>query len=230
MFETASKGIPIIKEMVKSAYRKVRKNQGAPGVDEQSLEEFREKELDNLYKLWNRMSSGGYFPSPVRSVAIPQVGGKKRELVMPTVMDRIAQQVVKDYLEPRLEKEFLPEPYGYGPSRSAQEAVEAVRGHVRNYMWVVDLDIKSFFDEVDHELLMKALARHGPDKWVLLYVRRWQESPIQQKDGTVMGRAGRGTRQGGVISPLLANLFLHDVLDKWLRENVSPVSLCPLCR
>lgn len=219
MFETPSKGIPVTKEMVKAAYRKVRKNQGSAGVDKESLEAFRENELDNLYKLWNRMSSGSYFPKPVRSVAIPKAGGKKRELGIPTVNDRIAQQVVKDYLEPRLETEFMAESYGYRPLKSAHDAVEAVRVHVRDYMWVLDLDIKSFFDEVDHELLMKAVERHVPEKWVQLYIRRWLESPVQHGDGTLVAKAGRGTPQGGVISPLLANLFLHYVLDKWLSKH-----------
>jgi len=218
VFETTLKGIPITKEMVKAAYRKVRKNQGSAGVDEESLEEFRTDELNNLYKLWNRMSSGSYFPKPVRSVAIPKAGGKKRELGIPTVSDRIAQQVVKDYLEPRLEMEFMRESYGYRPLKSAHDAIEAVRGHVKHYMWVLDMDIKRFFDEVDHELLMKAVERHVPEGWVKVYIRRWLASPAQHSDGTLILKEGRGTPQGGVISPLLANLFLHYVLDKWLNE------------
>ena len=219
MFETPSKGIPVTKEMVKAAYRKVRRNHGSAGIDNESLEAFRENELDNLYKLWNRMSSGSYFPKPLRSVSIPKADGKRRELGIPAVIDRIAQQVIKDYLEPRLETEFMSTSYGYRPLKSAHDAVEAVRLHIRNYMWVLDLDIRSFFDEVDHELLMKALERHVPEKWVQLYIRRWLESPVQHADGTLVPKAGRGTPQGGVISPLLANLFLHYVLDKWVSKH-----------
>lgn len=219
MFETTSKGIPITKAMVKSAYRKVRSNQGSAGVDGESLETFRKDELNNLYVLWNRLSSGSYFPKPVRSVTIPKAGGKKRELGIPTISDRIAQQVVKDYLEPRLEATFADQSYGYRPLKSAHQAVTAVTEHVRNYMWVVDLDIKSFFDEVDHELLMKAVERHVPENWVKVYIRRWLESPVQRPDGALIPKEGRGTPQGGVISPLLANLFLHYVLDKWLMKE-----------
>jgi len=224
MFETTLKGVPITKAMVRSAYRKVRSNQGSAGVDGESLETFRKDELNNLYVLWNRLSSGSYFPKPVRSVTIPKAGGKKRELGIPAVSDRIAQQVVKDYLEPRLEATFAEQSYGYRPLKSAHQAVTVVREHVRNYMWVVDLDIKSFFDEVDHELLMKAVERHVPEKWVKVYIRRWLESPVQKPDGTLHAKEGRGTPQGGVISPLLANLFLHYVLDKWLMKEYPGIA------
>jgi RNA-directed DNA polymerase len=224
MFETTSKGVPITKDMVKAAYRKVRSNQGAAGVDRESLETFRQNELNNLYVLWNRLSSGSYFPKPVRSVMIPKGDGKKRELGIPTVSDRIAQQVIKDYLEPRLEAIFLGQSYGYRPSKSAHQAVTTVIENVRNYSWVVDLDIKSFFDEVDHELLMKAVERHVPEDWVKMYIRRWLESPVLKPDGALQAKNGRGTPQGGVISPLLANLFLHYAMDKWLIKEYPRIA------
>lgn len=219
MFETTSKGVPITKEMVKAAYRKVRLNNGSAGVDGESLETFRQDELNKLYKLWNRLSSGSYFPKPVKSVMIPKGDGKQRELGIPTISDRIAQQVIKDYLEPRMEATFVNQSYGYRPLKSAHQAVSAVSKNVRNYPWVVDLDIKSFFDEVDHEILMKALDRHVPEDWVKMYIRRWLESPVSKPDGTLQEKNGRGTPQGGIISPLLANVFLHYVLDKWLVKK-----------
>src|SRR3984885_2695675 len=224
MFETTSKTVPVTKEMVRAAYRKVKSNQGSAGVDKQSLEEFQKDLSGNLYVLWNRLSSGSYMPKPVRSVSIPKANGKKRVLGIPTVSDRIAQQVVKDYLEPRLEAQFQDQSYGYRPLKSAHQAVEAVQENVRQYAWVIDMDIKSFFDEVDHELLMKAVERHVPEKWVKMYIMRWLESPAQQSDGTLIQKEGQGTPQGGVISPLLANLFLHYVLDKWLAKQYPGVA------
>ena len=224
MFETTSKTVPVTKEKVKAAYRKVKSNQGSAGVDKQSLEEFQKDLSGNLYALWNRLSSGSYFPKPVRSVSIPKGNGKKRILGIPTVSDRIAQQVVKDYLEPRLEAQFQENSYGYRPLKSAHQAVTAVQENVRQYAWVIDMDIKSYFDEVDHELLMKAVERHVPEKWVKMYIRRWLESPAQQPDGTLIQKEGRGTPQGGVISPLLANLFLHYVLDKWLAKQYPGIA------
>jgi group II intron reverse transcriptase/maturase len=224
MFETTSKTVPVTKEMVREAYRKVKSNKGSAGVDKESLEDYEADLLNNLYVLWNRMSSGSYFPKPVRSVSIPKANGKKRVLGIPTVIDRIAQQVVKNYLEPRLEAEFADESYGYRPLKSAHQAVEAVQENVRQYAWVIDMDIKSFFDEVNHDLLMKAVDRHVPEKWVKMYIRRWLESPAQQKDGTLIQKEGKGTPQGGVISPLLANLFLHYVLDKWLGKHYPEIA------
>jgi len=224
MFETTSKTVPVTKEMVREAYRKVKSNKGSAGVDEQSLADYEVDLLNNLYVLWNRMSSGSYFPKPVRSVSIPKANGKKRILGIPTVSDRIAQEVVKSYLEPRLEAEFAKESYGYRPLKSQHQAVEAVQENVRQYAWVIDMDIKSFFDEVNHDLLMKALDRHVPEKWVKMYIKRWLESPAQEKDGTLIQKEGKGTPQGGVISPLLANLFLHYVLDKWLGKYYPEIA------
>lgn len=216
MFETKSTTVPITKQMVKDAYRKVKSNQGSAGVDKESLQEFEDNLLANLYKLWNRMSSGSYFPKPVREVKIPKSDGSKRTLGIPTVSDRIAQEVIRSYLEPRLEAVFSEHSYGYRPLKSAHDAVEAVKRNTRNYAWVVDMDIKAFFDEVSHELLMKAIDRHVEEKWVKMYIKRWLETPSQSADGTLSPKNGSGTPQGGVISPLLANLFLHYVLDKWM--------------
>lgn len=219
MFETKSTTVPITKEMVKEAYRKVKSNKGSAGVDKESLEEFQSDLLNNLYRLWNRLSSGSYFPKPVREVLIPKANGSKRMLGIPTVSDRIAQQVIKAYLEPRLEAEFHTNSYGYRPLKSAHHAVEAVRVNVRQYAWVIDMDIKSFFDEVNHELLLKALDCHVEEKWVKMYIIRWLECSSQTKDGTLKSKEGKGTPQGGVISPLLSNLYLHYVLDKWLAKH-----------
>src|SRR5476651_1139810 len=224
MFETTSKTVPVTKEMVREAYRKVKSNKGSAGVDEQSLADYEADLLNNLYVLWNRMSSGSYFPKPVRSVSIPKANGKKRILGIPTVSDRIAQQVVKNYLEPRLEAEFQGNSYGYRPLKSAHQAIAAVQENVRRYAWVIDMDIKSFFDEVNHALLMKAVGHHVPEQWVKMYIRRWLESPAQQIDGTLTPKEGQGTPQGGVISPLLANLFLHYALDKWLTKQYTGVA------
>ena len=224
MFETRTSTVPITKEMVKAAYRKVKANHGAAGVDKESLEMYQADLLNNLYVLWNRLSSGSYFPKPLRSVSIPKSNGKQRTLGIPTVSDRIAQQVIKSYLEPRLEAQFHSNSYGYRPLKSAHQAVEAVQENVRQYAWVLDMDIKSFFDEVNHELLLKALDCHVEEKWVKMYTLRWLETPVQQADGTLIQKQGKGTPQGGVISPLLANLFLHYVLDKWIEKHYPGVA------
>jgi RNA-directed DNA polymerase len=210
LFETKSKPIPITKDMVREAYRKVKGNKGSAGVDEISLNQFDENLSKNLYKLWNRLASGSYFPMAVKEVIIPKSNGGQRKLGIPSVADRIAQEVVKAFIEPRLEREFLENSYGYRPNKSAHQALENVRQNVRTYAWVIDMDIKAFFDEVDHELLIKAVCKHVPEKWVQMYIRRWLQAPIQTKEGLEQ-KQGIGTPQGGVISPLLANLFLHYV-------------------
>ncbi|MCO5241838.1 MAG: group II intron reverse transcriptase/maturase [Chitinophagaceae bacterium] len=222
LFETKSKPVPVTKDMVREAYRKVRSNKESAGVDEVSLQEFEKNLSKNLYKLWNRMASGSYFPKPVKEVIIPKSNGGKRKLEIPSISDRIAQEVVKAYLEPRMAAEFLPQSYGYRPHKNAHQALEQVRENVRQFAWVIDMDIKSFFDEVNHELLMKAIDRHVPEKWVKIYIRRWLEAPVQTQEGLVH-KQGQGTPQGGVISPLLANLFLHYVLDKWLVKTFPTV-------
>ena len=223
LFETKSRPIPITKEMVREAYRKVRSNKGSAGVDEEDLNKFNENLSGNLYKIWNRMSSGSYFPLPVKEVIIPKANGGTRPLGIPTISDRIAQEVVKTYLEPRFEKIFSPNSYGYRPHKSSHQAIARVRENVRDYAWVVDMDIKSFFDEVSHELLLKAITKHVSEKWVLMYLKRWLESPVQTKEGLVF-KEGKGTPHGGVISPLLANLFLHYVLDKWLEKEFPAIT------
>ena len=211
-----TKSLPITWQMVRKAYRKVKSNRGSAGIDQVSLEVYQQDLSNNLYKLWNRMASGSYFPPSVRAVRIPKTNGKKRELGIPTVGDRVAQQVLKDYLEPRLELQFHDNSYGYRPLKSAHQAVEQVRQNVRAYGWVIDMDIKSFFEEVDHELMIKALERHVSERWVLMYIKRWLESPSEDDQGKRKDNKGKGTPQGGVISPLLSNLYLHYTLDKWL--------------
>lgn len=222
--EEETKSIPITKRMVWNAYRKVKANQGSAGVDKMSLEEFQVNLSGNLYKLWNRLSSGSYFPLPVREVSIPKKDGSSRKLGIPTVTDRIAQQVIKSYLEPRLEEQFNPNSYGYRPMKSAHQAVEAVRENVCNYSWVIDMDISKFFDTVSHKLLMQCLGKHVEEKWVKLYIQRWLETPSENANGEQTAKQGRGTPQGGVVSPLLANLFLHYALDKWLEIQFPSVS------
>ncbi len=208
----------ISKREVWEAFKRVRSNRGAAGVDGQSIEEF-EKDLgNNLYKLWNRMSSGSYFPSPVRRVEIPKGNGGTRPLGIPTVADRIAQTVVKSRLEPELEEYFHPDSYGYRPGKSAVEAVGVARERCWRFDWVLDIDIKGFFDNIDHALLMRAVRKHTNCKWVRLYVQRWLKASVQMPDGTLMN-AEKGTPQGGVVSPLLANLFLHYAFDMWMHRK-----------
>ena len=219
-----TKSIPITELMVWNAYRKVKANRGSAGIDKISLEEFEGDKLKQLYKIWNRLSSGSYFPPSVRAVDIPKKDGSTRKLGIPTVGDRVAQQVIKNYLEPRLEACFHTNSYGYRPLKSAHQAVAAVRENVRHYPWVVDIDISKFFDKMSHELLMKALDAHVEESWVKMYIRRWLEAPLQEKDGQLLEKQGMGTPQGGVISPLLANLFLHYVLDKWLDKTYPRLS------
>lgn len=208
----------ISKQIVWDAYERVKANKGAAGVDEESIEEFEKNLKDNLYKLWNRMSSGSYFPPPVRIVEIPKSDGKMRKLGIPTVSDRIAQMVVKLYLEPVIDPQFHPDSYGYRPGKSAIDAVGSARKRCWKYDYVIDLDIKGFFDNLDHELVMKAVRKHTDSKWMLLYIERWLKAPAQDKEGKLEHRT-KGTPQGGVISPLLANLFLHYAFDEWMKRN-----------
>jgi len=208
----------IPKLYVWDAYKRVKANRGAAGVDDQTIEEFERDLANNLYKLWNRMSSGSYFPPPVKRVNIEKRGGGVRPLGIPTVSDRIAQAVVKGYLEPELEKHFHPDSYGYRPGKSALDAVGVARERCWRYAWVLDLDIKSYFDTISHELLLRAVRKHTDCPWVLLYVERWLKAPVQLEDGTLEPRE-RGTPQGSVISPLLSNLFLHYTFDRWMARN-----------
>lgn len=213
-----AKPFPISKRQVWEAYKRVKANQGGAGVDGQSLAEFDRRLEGNLYKLWNRLASGSYMPPPVKRVEIPKANGGIRPLGIPTVADRIAQMVIKQTLEPALEQQFHPDSYGYRPRKSAHQAVGQARKRCWRYDWVVDLDIKGFFDNIDHDLLMRAVRRHTRDPWVVLYIERWLRAPVQMPDGTLAART-RGTPQGGVISPLLANLFLHYTFDAWMQRN-----------
>lgn len=213
-----AKPFRISKRTVWEAYKRVKANKGTAGVDEISITEFERDLENNLYKLWNRMSSGSYFPPPVRSVEIPKSSGGKRILGIPTVADRTAQTVVKMNLEPELEPHFHRDSYGYRPGKSAVQAVGVVRERCWRNDWVLDLDIKGCFDNLDHELLMRAVRRHTDCRWMLLYIERWLKAPVQQPDGTLVQRE-KGVPQGGVISPLLANLFLHYAFDEWMKRN-----------
>lgn len=199
------------------AYKKVKANQGSAGIDEVSLAEFAKNEADLLYKLWNQMSSGSYMPPAVKLVEIPKKGGGKRPLGIPTVSDRIAQTVVKEVLEPVLEPIFHEDSYGYRPKKSALDAIAVARKRCWWYDWAVDLDIVGFFNNIPHDLLMKAVRKHTDSKWVLLYIERWLTAPVQQTDGTLVSTT-KGTPQGSVVSPLLANLYLHYCLDEWLEK------------
>ena len=190
----------ISKWVVWEAYKKVKANQGAAGVDEESIAEFERDLQGNLYKLWNRMSSGSYFPPPVRAVEIPKKAGGVRTLGVPTVADRVAQTVVRLYLEPEVEPMFHPDSYGYRPGRSALDAVGACRERCWRHDWVIDLDLRSFFDSIDHDLLLKAVSKHTDLRWVLLYVERWLKAPLQREDGTLVSR-DRGTPQGSAMTP-----------------------------
>jgi RNA-directed DNA polymerase len=207
----------IPKREVWEAYKGIKANQGAAGVDGQSIEEFEKDLSNNLYRLWNRLSSGSYFPPPVRRVDIPKGDGRTRPLGIPTVTDRIAQMVVRRYLEPILEPVFHNDSYGYRTGRSAHQALSVARQRCWKYDWVLDLDVKGFFDTIDWNLLMRAVRTHTDCPWVLLYIERWLKAPVCMPDGTLVSRE-RGTPQGSVVSPILANLFLHYTFDRWMQE------------
>ncbi len=218
-----TKSIPISRQMVWQAYKKVKANKGSAGVDAVSMEDFDANRSKHLYKLWNRMSSGSYFPPPVKQVEIPKKDGKMRKLGIPTISDRIGQMVVKDLIESTLEKEFTPFSFGYRPNKNAHQALANVLENCRKYDWVIDLDIKGFFDNIDHERLMLAVEKHIPEKWIRLYIERWLRMPVLLKTGVLVENQGKGTPQGGVISPILANLYLHYALDKWLERTDKTV-------
>ena len=217
-----SKPFQISKHSVLEAWKRVKVNQGAAGIDEESIQDFERKLKDNLYRIWNRMSSGSYLPPPVKTVAIPKTGGGERKLGIPTVADRVAQMVVKMHLEPKVEPLFHADSYGYRPFKSAHDAVGQARKRCWKYDWVLDLDIKGFFDNIPHELLMRAVRKHAPEKWVVLYVERWLKAPAQNEQGQLTTRE-KGTPQGGVASPLLANLFLHYGLDAWMARKYPSI-------
>lgn len=213
-----TKPYEISKHVVVEAFQRVKANKGAAGVDNESLESFEGNLKSNLYKIWNRMSSGSYFPPAVKAVEIPKKTGGTRMLGVPTVADRVAQMVAKLYFEPTVEPYFHPDSYGYRPNKSAADALAVTRQRCWKFDWVLEFDIKGLFDNVDHELLMKAVRRHTDNPWVTLYITRWLTAPFQMPDGTVVERT-KGTPQGGVISPVLANLFLHYTFDKWMDKN-----------
>jgi group II intron reverse transcriptase/maturase len=223
---TGRKQYDIDKQTVMKAYKLVKANAGAAGADKVSLEAFEKDLKGNLYKVWNRMSSGSYFPPAVRAVPIPKKNGGQRILGVPTVADRVAQTVVKLQIEQALEEIFLPDSYGYRPGKSALDAVGVTRQRCWKMDWVLEFDIKGLFDNISHELLTKAVRKHVQDEWALLYIERWLTAPMQGENGVMTAR-DRGTPQGGVISPLLANLFLHYAFDTWLAR-IFPRS--PWCR
>lgn len=220
-----TKPFNIPKQLFVRAYNLVKANAGSAGVDEQSLEDFGKNLKDNLYTLWNRMSSGSYFPPPVKAVPIPKKSGGERILGIPTVGDRICQMVVKLVFEPEVESIFLQDSYGYRPNKSALDAIGVTRKRCWQYDWVVEFDIKGLFDNIPHDLLMKAVRKHTQEKWVLLYIERWLKAPMQRADESIIVRTC-GTPQGGVISPVLSNLYLHYVYDKWMQRNHPGTPWC----
>jgi RNA-directed DNA polymerase len=226
--EPKPKSFEISKRAVWEAYRRVKANKGAAGVDEQSVQEFEQDLSGNLFKLWNRLSSGSYFPPPVRAVEIPKKDGSARVLGVPTVADRIAQTVVRSYLEPLVEPVFHQDSYGYRPARSAHDALRVCRERCWRADWVLDMDIRRFFDTVPWDLTLMAVAHHTDERWILLYVERWLKAPLQREDGSLVER-DRGTPQGSAISPLLANLFMHYALDAWMAREFPAVRFERYC-
>jgi group II intron reverse transcriptase/maturase len=222
--DTTNKPFMIEKRHVYEAYKAVKSNKGAAGVDGQTIEQFEADLGGNLYKIWNRMSSGSYFPPPVRAVTIPKKSGGERILGVPTVGDRIAQMVVKQLIEPDLDPIFLADSYGYRPRKSALDAVGVTRERCWKYDWVLEFDIKGLFDNLPHELLLKAARKHVKCKWALLYIERWLTAPME-REGLLIERA-RGTPQGGVISPILSNLFLHYAFDLWMTRTHPGLPWC----
>jgi RNA-directed DNA polymerase len=222
---TSTKPFVIPKRLVWEAYQRVKANRGAAGIDEQSIEDFDRKQSRNLYRIWNRMSSGSYFPPAVKAVPIPKKSGGERILGVPTVSDRIAQTVVTLVLEPKLEPVFHDDSYGYRPGKSAHDALSVTRRRCWERDWVLEYDIRGLFDNIDHWLLQKALRHHCDEQWVLLYVKRWLTAPMQGKNGTLTVRTV-GTPQGGPLSPVLANLFLHYALDHWLTVHHPDIPFC----
>ncbi|MEQ8471469.1 MAG: group II intron reverse transcriptase/maturase [Marinoscillum sp.] len=219
-FET--KEHPITRKMVLEAFRAVKSKKGAPGVDGQSIEQYESALMRNTYKVWNRMTSGSYHPQPVKEKTITKDSGGTRSLGIPTVSDRVAQQVVKAYLEPKVDPSFHADSYGYRPGRNAHMAIQQAMNRCGRIGWVLDIDIRSFFDSIDHTLMLKALKCYTKEKWVLMYVERWLKADVVKENGEVAQRT-QGTPQGGVISGLLANMFLHFTFDKWMEKNYPQI-------
>jgi RNA-directed DNA polymerase len=197
----STKSFEISKHVVMDAYRRVKANRGAAGIDNESIEMFEQDLKRNLYRIWNRMSSGSYFPPAVKQVEIAKKNGGTRILGVPTVSDRVAQMVVKLYVEPQLDRLFHDDSYGYRPGKSAKQAIAITRQRCWRYDWVVEFDISGAFDNLDHGLLMKAVRTHVRDRWVLLYIERWLKAPFETAHGVPVPRE-KGTPQGGVITPL----------------------------
>lgn len=218
IFKEKQKSQPIKSEQVWNAFKKVRSNQGTYGVDKLSISAISSQPRKYLYPVWNRLASGSYYPQAVREVAIPKTGGKERKLGIPTVQDRTAQMVIREELEQTVDKQFSKSSFGYRPNRSAHQAIKQCRENCMKMDWAIDLDIKSFFDEIDHSLMLQALSHFTNAKHIHLYVKRWLEAPVEKKDGSIHPRT-KGTPQGGVISPLLANIFLDIVFDKWIEKH-----------
>src|SRR6201984_12478 len=223
---TSTKPYRIAKRAVWEAYQLVKANRGAAGIDDETIAVFDQSLSRNLYTLWNRMSSGSYFPPPVKQVEIPKAKGGTRKLGIPTVSDRIAQTVVKRKIEPTLDPIFHPDSYGYRPGRSAKQAIAVTRKRCWQYDWVVEFDIKAAFDQIDHGLLLKAVRTHIREGWILLYIERWLTAPFETAEGDQLPRE-RGTPQGGVVSPILMNLFMHYAFDCWMKRTFS---YCPFAR
>ena len=222
---TTDKPFKITKKQVYEAYKAVKSNQGSAGVDKETIEQFEANLKGNLYKLWNRMSSGSYFPPPVRAVSIPKKSGGERILGVPTVADRVAQTVVKQLIEPDLDPIFLADSYGYRPGKSALDAIGVTRERCWKYNWVLEFDIKGLFDNIDHELLLRAVRKHVKCIWALLYIERWLKAPMELEDGTRVERTC-GTPQGGVVSPILSNLFMHYTFDLWMARTFPELPWC----
>jgi RNA-directed DNA polymerase len=222
----STKSFGISKHVVMEAYRRVKANRGAAGIDNQSIEMFERNLKSNLYRIWNRMSSGSYFPPAVRQVEIGKKNGGTRILGVPTVSDRIAQMVAKLTIEPQLEEMFHPDSYGYRPGKSAKQAIAVTRKRCWQYDWIVEFDIKGAFDNLDHDLLMKAVRTRVKDQWVLLYIERWLTAPFVTAEGLLVCRE-KGTPQGGVVSPMLMNLFMHFAFDRWMQKTHPH---CPFAR
>lgn len=219
IFEEKQKSQPIEKRQVWDAFKKVKANGGSAGVDGITIEMVEDNPRKYLYPVWNRMSSGSYHPKPVRQVMIPKYDGSERALGIPTVCDRVARMVIKEELEVIVDQHFSASSFGYRPNKSAHGAVEQCRINCMQYNWAIDLDIKGFFDNIDHLLMIRGLKRFTNERHILLYVKRWLKAPVQLKDGTLTNTEGKGTPQGGVISPILANIFLHFAFDTWFEEN-----------
>jgi len=217
-----NKPFSISKQVVYSAWKEVKKNKGSAGIDAVTIQDYEQELGENLYKLWNRMSSGTYFPQSVKLVEIPKKSGGKRPLGIPTVNDRIAQSVVVQYISERLDKVFHNDSYAYRSCKSATEAITTARQRCWKYDWVLDMDISKFFDTIDHDLLMQAVKRHVTEKWILLYIERWLKVPYETEKGDIIERT-MGVPQGSVIGPVLANLFMHYVFDKWMQIHYSHI-------